>query len=107
VGLGAIGGVPAVAAQRSACDLPKGWYTAQAEYQFAISLYAGQSGDSATQTLSALGSGNQAAITAALTNLTTGNANRTATFATATQIFVTKALDALAQQPPSCTRKRR
>jgi hypothetical protein len=94
-----------MAAPRSACTFPKGWYTAQAEYQYAVSLYAGQTGDSVAQAASALQSQNQAAITAALVNLTSGNANRAATFATATQTFVTKSLDAFAKEPPSCVKR--
>lgn len=105
--LGVVGAVPATAAGRSACTFPKGWYTAQAEYQYAVGLYTGQTGDSLTQTLSALRSQNQTAIEAALVNLTTGNANRAATFATATETFVTKALDALSKEPPNCTKRRR
>ena len=104
VAVGAFGAGPAGAARPRACGPSKEWYTAVAEYQYATSLYSGQTSDAVTQGLSALGSRDQAAIQAALVNLTSGQANRSATFATATQTFLVKGLEALSQ-PPTCKKR--
>jgi hypothetical protein len=104
----AIVATPAAAASPRACTFPKGWYTAQAEYQYATYLFTGQAGDSVTQAAGALGAPqNSGALQAALTNLTTGNANRTATYAGATQEFAVRVVQATAQDPPRCGHRAR
>lgn len=64
----------------AACEFPKGWYTSQAELQYATDLWSGKLEESLRTPTNT-------------TNLVTGNANRTASLLTAGQRW-TRALPA-------------
>lgn len=97
------GVAPAGAAPRS-CTLPKGVYTADAQFQYATYLFTGEASDS----LSALGGSlahpsDRPRMERALANVSRGNGSRTLAYAGATARYAGAVSIALATEPPTCS----
>ncbi len=94
--------VPSVAA--ADCTLPKGVYTANAEYEYQTYLFEGQAETSVGNLASALGTpSDKRRLEEALADVSRGNASRGTVFAGATGTYVAAVATALAAEPPTCT----
>lgn len=106
-GLFAIAAVAALAVPSVAsadCTLPKGVYTANAEFQYQTYLFEGQSEASVANLVSALGTPtDKRRLEEAIADVSRGNAARGTTFAGASAAYVAAVSTALANDPPQCT----